>query len=240
MLANFAQRREIGYTLLSDVGSRVIRDLGLLNEHIVQQQAAFGINAAARHFGVPYPGTFILDQAGVVRERWFEQSYRIRPTAVTFLEESFQVDSPTVGVRDTAQSDHVRVTAWLGTSTYHPHQRLNLNIDFNIAPGLHVYTEPIPDGYIPLSAEIEPVEGIEIRPLNLPPSRSLRLEPLNETFYVLDGQVHGRLPVVLTQNVGDVRLSLTVKFQACSDRDCFMPETLTLGLPLQAEDNIRD
>ena len=239
-MANFSEKRAIGYTLMSDVGSKVIRELGLLNVHIAQQQNAFGVRVSERHLGVPYPGTFVLDEAGVVRERWFEQSYRVRPTAVTFLEESFHIENLRAGVRATSQSDRVRASVWLGGSTYHPHQRLSLNVELNIAAGLHVYTDPIPDGYVPLSIEIEPVQGMQIGEIKLPEPQQLHLETLDETFHVFEGRVRGRLPVVLTHNVGDVQLALRVGYQTCSDRECFMPEVLTLTLPVRAEDNIRD
>ena len=225
---------------MSDVGSKIIRELGLLNVHIAQQQNAFGVRVSDRHLGVPYPGTFVLDEAGVVRERWFEQSYRVRPTAVTFLEESFHIENLPAGVRADTQSDHVRAAVWLGGTTYHPHQRLNLNVELSIADGLHVYTEPIPDGYIPLSVEIEPVQGMQTGELTLPESQQFHLETLDETFQVFEGNVRGRIPVVLTENVGDVQLALRIEYQACSDKECFMPEALTLTLPVRAEDNIRD
>ena len=38
VLARFAEQHDISYTLLSDEGSRVITDLGLLNQHVAEQQ----------------------------------------------------------------------------------------------------------------------------------------------------------------------------------------------------------
>lgn len=240
VLQRFTQQRGIEFPLLSDVGSRVIRELGLYNVHIVQQQAAFGFAPRESHFGLPYPGTFVLDEAGVVRERWFDQSYRVRPTAVTFLEESFGATSNRTGVRVAVERNYLRASATLGTSTYHPYQLLNVNLDLNVANGMHVYTHPIPDGYIPLSLDVEAIDGLDVRPLVTPPASLMRLDSLDETFHVLDGQVHMRLPVALTKNVGDVDLVIRLSYQVCSDRECYMPESLTLKLPLKAEDNVRD
>jgi peroxiredoxin len=83
VLAQFVAKRDITYTLLSDVGSRVIRQLGLLNEHLDEQYAYYGLEVREHHRGVPYPGSFILDEAGVIVEKHFEQGHRIRPTGVT-------------------------------------------------------------------------------------------------------------------------------------------------------------
>ncbi len=240
VLASFASKRGITFPLLADAGSRVIRELGLLNAHIPQQQRALGNRVRDHHFGLPYPGTFVLDEAGVVRERWFEQSYRIRPTAVTFLEQSFDIHGGRSGIHDTQQGNDVHVTASVGTETYHPHQRLNLNLDVQVADGLHVYVEPIPTGYTPLSIEVEPISGLEVRSLDLPAGQKLRMELLDETFTILEGHFRAALPLVFTENAGDVVLTVRLSYQACSNRECYLPEQLYFRLPLRFEDLIRD
>ena len=85
-LAAFAEKYAITYPLLSDAGSETIRSLGLLNELLEQQQAAYGRPTRAEQHGVPYPGTFVLDERGYIREKHFEQSYRVRPTRSIILE----------------------------------------------------------------------------------------------------------------------------------------------------------
>lgn len=86
VLATFAQRWGIAYRLLSDEGSRVIRRLGLHNEHLDAQAAAHGVEVRPHHVGVPYPGTFVLDERGIVVDRQFEQSYRVRPSGAAVVE----------------------------------------------------------------------------------------------------------------------------------------------------------
>ena len=56
------------YTV-SLLNPKVIRDLSLLNETIPKNQP---------FFGVPYPGTFILDAKGVIVAKYFEDDYRQR------------------------------------------------------------------------------------------------------------------------------------------------------------------
>jgi len=87
VLAAFADKRGITYPLLSDAGSHAIRALGLLNEqHLVEQHAFYGIQTRDEQRGVAYPGTFVLDERGIIAEKRFEQSYRVRPTARIFEE----------------------------------------------------------------------------------------------------------------------------------------------------------
>jgi len=86
VLAAFAAKQGITYTLFSDQGSKLIRDLGLLNEHVYEHHAAYGIPKRDHHWGVPYPGVFLLDAEGRVTQKRFQQSYRERETGVAVLE----------------------------------------------------------------------------------------------------------------------------------------------------------
>ena len=64
-----------GVTLLSDADHRTIDAYGLLNEA-----------AAARGRFLPHPATFVLDAKGVVRWRFIEKDYKIRPSNAMILE----------------------------------------------------------------------------------------------------------------------------------------------------------
>jgi peroxiredoxin len=65
------------YSFLSDPGHRVIDRYGLLNP-------------SGR--GWPHPTVFILDRRGVVRWKFIEINYRIRPTNEMILEALGKVD----------------------------------------------------------------------------------------------------------------------------------------------------
>jgi peroxiredoxin len=64
-----------GVTLLSDADHKVIDSWGLLNEE-----------AAARGRFLPHPAAFVLDKKGVVRWRFIEKDYKVRPTNEMILE----------------------------------------------------------------------------------------------------------------------------------------------------------
>jgi hypothetical protein len=48
--------------LLSDEGSRVMRELGLINERVQDDHAAYGIKPNPRHVDLPYPGVHVYGQ----------------------------------------------------------------------------------------------------------------------------------------------------------------------------------
>ena len=73
-LKKFADSRGITFPLVSDPGSAIIKRYGLLNDTVDPKYRAYGI---------PHPGTFIVDRKGVVTSRFFEDAYQERYTAAT-------------------------------------------------------------------------------------------------------------------------------------------------------------
>ena len=95
ILAAFAAKHGIRYALLSDEGSHTLRRLGLINERVYEDHAAYGIQPNPRHAGVPYPGAFVLDERGVVVRKRFHESYRERDTGTGLLAQSLGIlDTP--------------------------------------------------------------------------------------------------------------------------------------------------
>jgi peroxiredoxin len=241
VLAEFAQKRGITFPLLSDEGSRVIRELGLLNEHLDEQQAAYGLNVRDDQRGVAYPGTFVLDSKGIVTAKYFEQSYRARPTATLFRELILGAGLPaTAPVALPASESGVQVRAWSDALTYRPYQQLRVHVQLDIPSGSHVYAEPIPDGYTPISVEIQPREGLTVESPILPAAHDLHVPGLGEDFYVYDDRMEVVIPFLLTSNFGAIQLDLQVKYQVCPETTCFPPTQSQVALPLEGLDLIRD
>jgi hypothetical protein len=238
VLHNFAEKHGITYTLLSDEGRKVIRALGLLNEQVYEHHAAYGIPRQDRHWGVPYPGVFLLDAQGYVTQKRFQQSYRERETGVGVLEQGFGIASSVHGLEALGQSEGVKVRAYLDSDTYRFFQRLWLTVELIIEPGLHVYGQPIPEGYIPLAIEVAPIEGLVVGNPQWPTPHPFRVAGLDEAFYVYEGTVAVSLPVTLTQEGDDQTLQVGVRYQACSNTDCFLPNSIALHLPVRTADHV--
>ena len=85
ILRAFADKHGIRFPLLSDEGSHVIRELGLINEHVQEDHAVYGIKPSPRHVDLPYPGVFVLDKAGTIAQKRFHTSYRERDTGGALL-----------------------------------------------------------------------------------------------------------------------------------------------------------
>jgi len=235
-LAAFAGKYGITYPLLSDEGSRVIRELGLLNEHIYEQHAVYGVKPQERHMGTPYPGVFLLDEQGVVTEKRFHQSYRERETGAGLLEDAFGAATTVHGTEVRAASEGVGVRVWLDSDSYRYFQRLYVTVELNVAEGLHVYGSPIPEGFIPLSVGVAPLEGVQAGTASMPPPHPFQVAGMDEHFFVYEGRVLVTLPVTFTKrDAGDLVLPINVRYQACSANDCLMPVSTSFELSVKAE-----
>ena len=239
VLATFAAKQHITYTLLSDEDSKVIRALGLFNEHVFEHHAAYGVPKRDQCWGVPYPGVFLLDEHGFVLQKRFQQSYRERETGVAVLERGFGLTSSVHGTPTHAQAQGVQVAAHLDSPTYRAFQRLWLTVDIAIDAGLHVYGQPIPEGLIPLTVAVTPHEGLVVGAPEFPAPTLHRLEGLDEDFYIYEGKLTVSLPLTFIHDADDTLVQVTVRYQACSDElGCFMPQTVTLQVPAQVQDHI--
>jgi peroxiredoxin len=239
VLAGFAEKRGITFPLLSDEGSHAIRALGLLNEHVVAQHAFYGVAVRDEHHGVPYPGTFVLDDNGVIVGKYFEQSYRVRPTAALFYELALgRAWEPLARVEERQPGVHVR--AWTDAPTYRPYQQLRLHVQLQLEPGTHVFASPVPAGYTPLRIEVEPLDGLTVGECALPAPRRFNIDGVDEELLVYADDVRFSVPLLLTKNLGATQLDVQVAYQSCGDTVCFAPTSKTVTLHLEGLDLIRD
>ena len=157
VLRAFADKHGIAYPLLSDEGSHVMRRLGLINERVQEDHAAYGIKPDPRHVNLPYPGVFALDGTGVIVGRRFHESYRERDGGATLLAQLLGLLDPAPNAAPAAGTDSVRVWAWLDAPTYSFFQRLHLNVAISISPGLRLAAPP--------SVRVVPMPGVEVGPV---------------------------------------------------------------------------
>ena len=79
-LADFAARHGIEFPLLSDEDSDVIRAFGILNTLIKPNEGKH-----MRWYGIPYPGTYVTDAAGIVIDKDFHQHHARRLSGQALL-----------------------------------------------------------------------------------------------------------------------------------------------------------
>ena len=234
-LGAFAATHGIGYPLLADEGSRVIRELGLLDTDLEAHHAIFGITTRDDQHGVPFPTTFVLDADGRVVRTLSEENYRVRAGGRRLLTELLGASpaAPPDAPAGTAQEAVVSAAVWLDSPTYYAYQRVGLQVELTIAPGWHIYGPSTPKGYIPLALTVasQPA-GAQLGPIPWPVTRPFRVAGLAEEFAAYDGKVRIDAPVefIIDRGSGQARLDVGIAFQACNATECFAPSAITVLL----------
>ena len=223
ILADFSRRRGITFPLLSDRGSATIKSYGLLNTTV---------DAASTNYGIPFPGTFLVNRQGVVTARFFEEAYRERNSVASILlklgDPGHEIDVQRIS------TEHVEVTTYLSDQVVAPGTLFSIVVDVTPRPGMHVYA-PGQHSYKVIALQLDAQPLLLARPLKYPASEIYVFKPLNERVEVF------QKPFRLVQNVAlsaspDARkalssvktLSITgaLEYQACDDKVCFLPKSV--------------
>lgn len=230
VLADFSRRRGITFPLLSDAGSGTIRAYGILNTTVDQ---------ASTNYGIPFPGTFIVNRQGVVTARFFEAAYQERTTVSSIMVSLGQGKAPAAAQR--VATDHLELTSYLTDDTVAPGSLFSIVFDIRPRERMHVYAPGAKD-YRIIAFNLEQNPLVVSRPIAYPSSEIYVFEPLNERVPVF------QKPFRLTQSLAVstaaehrptvARLdTLTIKgtldYQACDDRICYTPRSIPVSFTVK-------
>lgn len=183
----------------------------------------------------------MLDERGIISQKYFEQSYRIRPTARIFEEWALGASehAPPADAQRVISAD-IGLRAWTDSPRYRPYQQVRLHVELSLQRDTHVFASPVPDGYTPFSLQVDPLDGLQVDEYALPAPHPFTVEGLDERFLVYEGSVRTMIPLRLTKNLGPITLTLRANYQSCAPTVCFPPATLRVDVPLNGLDLIRD
>lgn len=224
MTRRFSDAYHIGYPMLSDKGSVVIRKFGIFNTNVPQD--------VTRFYGIPFPGQYLITPDGIVKDKLFLPDYQERPTASDVLLKEFDNGGNSVMVKAGDVSAKVTVS---DARSYSGH-RLGVSVAFEVAPGWHIYGTPMPPEYtvtqVKFSGEI-----VQSQSLEFPAPTPLRFEALGQTFPVYHGSFKAVGDILLKQQLkpGEYKLAGTVEFQECNDTECKIPQSAPFELGLRIE-----
>jgi hypothetical protein len=223
VLKNFADRKKITFPLLSDADSRIIRAFGILNE---------SVKPGTPQYGIPHPGTYVLDNKGRVVAKYFEEDMRERISASTILAGRF--GEPVRLARREVEAKHAALTTAASTSIAIPGHRIMLSVEIDLPARMHVYAPGVA-GYIPVEWNMEQSGATKPQPVKFPTPEKLYLKPIKETALVYRRKVHLTREIIFGQEAalkpqlspsGELVLRGSLRYQACDDRECFTPETV--------------
>lgn len=230
-LADYARVHGVTFPLLSDPDSEVIERFGILNTLIDPDDHPW--------FGIPFPGAYVIDAGGTIAAKFFESSLQFRPAANQLLRAALGevVELPPI----TERPAQVAFDVHFDGDVLHAGVVRDLIVRFAVPDGQHLYGEPVPEGMVATTVEIEPDVGLVAQPPVFPPTRPHTLAGTGETLPVFAGDVLIRVPIAhlsrsLTQlDDGRVvqRVVGAVRWQACDDDVCHLPrrEHFSIDIP---------
>lgn len=220
-LETFARKYGIGFRLLSDRDSAVIRRFGIFNSNIAPD---------LRAYGVPHPVEYLVSPDGVVVRKYFVPNYQHRVTASAVALREFGAVGPGAQVR-TLHSGAVTIEVGLASAKAFAGQEIGFFANFMTAPGWHVYGEPLPDSYTPTSIVFDDPKIVQ-QSFQLPADALTTLTVLGETLPVYSGSFRGTglLLLKFPLDAGEIKLTGKARFQQCSDTVCEPPETIPFEL----------
>ena len=249
IIAAFSKQHGITFPMLSDVGSETIKRYGILNTVAMELAGPNATDPAlaedikmyvsvvapnARMAGIAFPGTFILDRAGRVKSRFFEDFYIERNTVSGILMRA-GAGTPVKGTK--ISTAHLEVTAYPSDSALAPGNRVTLTLDIVPHRGIHVYA-PGASGYRVITPTLEAHPQVRAMPIRYPASQTYFFEPLKERvpvyqkpFTLLQEMVLEGTPQAQAALRGKDSLTLSgsLEYQACDEKVCFNPESVPLS-----------
>lgn len=221
-LKKFAAARGITFPLISDRDSAIIKRYGLFNTTT---------EPGTRAYGVPFPGTFMLDTKGIVRARYFEDAYQERNTAASIL---VRQGATAAGPITTADTRHLSLMATLSDNAVAPGERLTIVYDITPHRGMHVYA-PGKHDYQVITAVLDPQAWLKSQSISYPASEIYHFKPLDErvNVFMKPFRLTQDITILATPDVqkmlaNEKSLTITgrVNYQACDDTVCYTPASI--------------
>jgi peroxiredoxin len=225
ILSDFSKRRGISYPMLSDPGSATIKRYGIFNSTIPESNR--------QSYGIPFPGTFMLNGQGIVTTRFFEQAYQERNTVGSIMARlGHDIDVPATKI----SSPQIEITSFLTDTTVAAGTHFSIVLDVRPARGVHVYA-PGAAGYKPIALTIAPQPGLVVRNAQYPASEDYFFKPLSEHVQVfqkpfrvvqdvmIDATAQGQ---AVLKDLTTLTIAGVLNYQACDDKVCYTPQTVPL------------
>ncbi|MCH8015106.1 MAG: redoxin domain-containing protein [Acidobacteria bacterium] len=254
IVRHFSERAGIQFPLLADPDASNILAFGVVNTTVSPER---------RNYGIPFPGIYIIDENGILREKYFERNYRERFTARSILARDFGIY---VGPKTELETggQHIPIKIYTSDPVAQPGNRISLVVEFDLPPKMHLYAPGV-EGYTPLSLSIEPESRIRIHDPEYPEPEILYLPAIEERVPVYRGTVRVIREVTLTADYTEewvakgvltissrldpddpgpyfalsagtkLEIKGTLAYQACDDKVCYLPEQLPLKFQIEME-----
>jgi hypothetical protein len=180
----------------------------------------------------------IIRRDGRVQNPEFTDDFAVRPgpeqLLAAALGQAFEVDASAGPVEE------VMVDVSFEGDTLPTGVTREIVAKFRLPEGQHLYSEPVPEGLVAASIDVDGTPGILTYTVQAPPTSPLTLAGTGETLQVYDGDVVLRLPVAQNSRAMEkvdgkryVTVSGKVRWQACDDEQCGLPQSTSFSFRVE-------
>jgi hypothetical protein len=191
------------------------------------QKLGVGIAALSDQRAVAgHPGWVVLSAKGAIAAKYFEEHPGQCLTSAAILVHQFGW-MPAEGAKE-VEGKQLTATIGASNSSVSPGQRIALTLDIDLLPNMHVYAPGV-ENYIPIDWKMEDSE--QARPFApvFPRAEKLYLKAIHETVPAYRGHIRLLRDVTVAAPAsGRLTLDGYLRYQACDDRVCYIPQTLHL------------
>jgi DsbC/DsbD-like thiol-disulfide interchange protein len=131
------------------------------------------------------------------------------------------------------QGEDVQATIAVSPASAAPGKRLGVTVNIRIAPGWHIYGQPLPENYVPTTLRFDKAL-LASQSIELPKATPVNFKGLGETLPVYQGDVKASGTIVLKDELkpGNYRIGGEFRYQECNNLICKMPQALKFELPV--------
>lgn len=166
------------------------------------------------------PGWIVLDAKRIIIAK-YDASY----TSAAILIHQFHWTPP-----DTREIEGKQLIARIGASnsTVAPGERVALMVDIDLGPNMHVYAPGV-EGYIPIDWKMADSSAAEAQAPVFPRFEKLYLKAIDETVPAYRSHFRLLRDITIASGAsGSLNIEGSLRYQACDDRVCYIPQTLHL------------
>ena len=135
----------------------------------------------------------------------------------------------TASVADTQETAHLKLTTSVTAGNPAAGKKATLTLDVDPKPGIHVYA-PGQKDYIVITLTLDATDAFTAAKAKYPAGERFMMPALNETQLVYSRAFR------ITQDItfkskpdGPVTIKGRVRYQACTDKICFIPQTVAVS-----------
>jgi hypothetical protein len=228
LIKKFADERKIAFPILSDQDHTIVERYGILNRQY---------RPGDRNYGIPHPGTFILDRDGRVLARYFEEEYQYRNTAASI---ALKIGRPVRGMASPSRQSmpSLDLATFLTDQAMAPGHRFSIVLDVTPKPGIRVVA-PGQHGYRVVALRLESSDNLRTYQTSYPQSTEMDVAARNERLpvYAQPFRLVQDVAVVvnnetrqLAQKPGSTfTLRGVLEYQTCTESTCSEPQQVPLS-----------